>query len=98
MDALKNDNLDYTNEEIQYFVDNYLRRIKLSDISKLKTDIAAEMERTKGSINWKVKHALWFVTDGEQGKPNGPKYLKEYLAEYREANNMSLAKMIYWFE
>lgn len=98
MDKLKNDNLDYTNEEIQYFVDNYLRRIKLNDVTALKSQIADEMSRTKGSIAWKVKHALWFLTDGEQGKPNGPKYLKQYLAEYREEHNMSLSKMIYWFE
>jgi len=98
MDALKNDNIDYSNEDIRYFVDRYLQGIKLNDVSQLKNTIAAEMSRTKGSINWKVKHALYFLTDGEQGKPNGPKYLKEYLAEYRESNNMSLAKMIYWFE
>ena len=98
MDALKNDNVDYTKEDIRYFVDRYLQGIKLNDVSQLKNDIAAEMSRTKGSINWKVKHALYFLTNGEQGKPNGPKYLKEYLAEYRENNNMTLAKMIYWFE
>ena len=98
MDNVKNDGVDYTKEDIQYCVDNYLARIKYNDIAKLKSDVASEMGRTKGSIGWKITTALYYLTDGEQGKPNGPKYLKEYLAEYREANNMSLAKMIYWFE
>ena len=98
MNALKNDNLDYTTEEIQYFVDNYLNRIKLTDQVELRKQIASEMGRSNGAISWKCKHALWFLTNGEEGKPNGPKYLATYLKEYQKENSMSAAKMAYWFE
>ena len=39
MDLLQNENLDYSNEDIRYFVDRYLQGIKLNDVSQLKLDV-----------------------------------------------------------
>lgn len=88
----------YSNEEIIYFVDNYINKSKVVDQSIVLSQLAQEMDRSKGAMAWKKKHALYFLTNGEQGKENGPKFLAEYLDTYMEENNMSKSKMTYWFE
>lgn len=95
---MENANQNFTNDELNYFVNGYLNKVTKMDVTLAKRELASEMGRSIGSMTYHQKHVLHILTQGEQGKDNYSKELPSIVNEIRLARNLTISKMTYWFE
>lgn len=95
---MENAGTNFTNDELTYFVQGFLNKVKRMDVTVAKRELASEMGRSVGSMTYHQKHVLNILTNGEEGKDNYNSALPAIVEEVRNDLGMTKGKMTYWFE
>lgn len=95
---MENAGTNFTNDELTYFVQGFLNKVKRMDVTVAKRELASEMGRSVGSMTYHQKHVLNILTNGEEGKDNYNSALPAIVEEVRNDLGMTKSKMTYWFE